>query len=405
MSPNRMKDPLNSFDWQSLHSEYDAKCRGFDNKSVYLAAFEPDRPASDRALYYELLNVFSEEQRALATEPIGIYEALLYWKLYSQPAAISNTVLKLREDASLRKDTQEKLLLMFQKLPVKLEKNTSAVLDIVKQLGSFKILGIKTSTALPVRTTLLHFMYPSVVPIFDKMVLQAVGVWDKHANQSTKFLMEYLPFAWELADRYEQNFSSFRKESPIRVIDMALWVGRGKDLITSRSAQDRVGKELGADKSHRESYNSSNKKEISYVSLSDYMPRKDDVFQGRIYDLSLRDQDGWKRRDIRYFKHDLNRNECFVYPKPSNQITLIDTDGERYELRFSNPDSEVKICLGMPSRLKPWYEKKGFDDQTVNPNDRIYFIYTGIGIEFYILTEYEYALKASHCPDLSLRAR
>lgn len=275
-----MKDPLNRFNWQSLHFEYDAKCRGFDNKSVYLAAFETDRPVSDRALYYELLNVFSEKRRVLATEPIGIYEALLYWKLYSQPAAISNTVLKLREDAALRKDTQEKLLLLFQKLPVKLEKNTSAVLDIVNQLGSFKILGIKTSTALPVRTTLLHFMYPSVVPIFDKMVLQAVGVWDKHANQSTKFLMEYLPFAWALADRYEQSFSSFRKESPIRIIDMALWVGRGKDLITSRSAPDSVGKELGTD-SQLEGYNSPSKNGASSVSLSGVMPRNGDVFQGR----------------------------------------------------------------------------------------------------------------------------
>jgi hypothetical protein len=385
-----MKDPLNNFAWPLLHDMYDDKCRGFDKNSIHLAAFETDRPASDRALYYELLNVFSEKQRTLTTKPIEIYEALLYWKLYSQPAAISNTVLRLREDAALRKDTQERLLLLFQKFPAKLEKSTSAVLDIVKQLGSFQILGIKTSTALPVRTTLLHFMYPSVVPIFDKMVLQAIGVWDKHANQSTKVLMEYLPFAWELADRYAQNCSSFEKESPIRVIDMALWVGRGKESMSNRPAQGRAGKVSGTDKNHQEGHNSPNKKEASFVLLSGSMPRKGDVFQGRIYDLSQW-QEGWKRRDIRYFKHELNRKESFAYPLPGNQITLIDTDGDRYELKFSKPDSEEKICLGTPSRLKPWYEKKRFDAQTVNPNDRIYFKYTGIGIEFYILTEQEYA--------------
>lgn len=224
-----MKDPLNSFDWPSLHSRYDDKCRGFDNKSVYLSVFENDRPASDRTLYYGLLNVFSEEQRAVSTNPIGIYEALLYWKLYSQPAAISNTVLKLRQDSSKRKDTQERLLRLFQEMPTSLERNPSAVLDMVKWLGRFKLLGMADNKALPVRTTFLHFIYPSVVPIFDKMVLKAVDSWVEDANHNPNVLEEYLPFAWELADRYEQNFFSFEKESSIRVIDMALWVGRGTD--------------------------------------------------------------------------------------------------------------------------------------------------------------------------------
>ncbi|MGB8408298.1 MAG: hypothetical protein WCE58_00110, partial [Gallionella sp.] len=135
-------------------------------------------------MYYKLINAFSEERRSITTttNPIEIYEALLYWKLYSQPAAISNTVLKLREDSALRKETERSLPLLFQALPAKLEKNAASVLNIIKELDDFKIHGMKSSTALPVRTTLLHFLYPSVVPIFDKMVLQAVGVWDKHAN-------------------------------------------------------------------------------------------------------------------------------------------------------------------------------------------------------------------------------
>ncbi len=245
-----MKDPLTSFDWSSLHHRYDDKCRGFDRASTYLDAFKTDRPESDRSLYYKLINAFSEERRSITTttNPIEIYEALLYWKLYSQPAAISNTVLKLREDSALRKETERSLPLLFQALPAKLEKNAASVLNIIKELDDFKIHGMKSSTALPVRTTLLHFLYPSVVPIFDKMVLQAVGVWDKHANQSPTFLREYLSFAWVLADRYTQNLSGFERETSIRIIDMALWVGRGTESMDYISSVNNVSKESGTDK-------------------------------------------------------------------------------------------------------------------------------------------------------------
>ncbi len=86
-----------------------------------------------------------------------------------------------------------------------------------------------SSTAIPVRTTFLHFIYPEVVPIFDRMVLRAIGVWGKNANQSYKVLSEYLPFSWGLAEKYRNQIALTRNESPIRAIDMALWVGRGID--------------------------------------------------------------------------------------------------------------------------------------------------------------------------------
>lgn len=120
------------------------------------------------------------------------------------------------------------------------------------------------------------------------------------------------------------------------------------------------------------------------------MPKKEDIFEGRINDLSQWDAEGWKRRDIWFFKHELNRREKFGYPTRNDQITLIDTDRNRYEMSFSKPDLEDKVCLGTPSRLKPWYRKKGFDDKVINPNNRIYFEYTGQGSEFIILTEQEY---------------
>jgi hypothetical protein len=120
--------------------------------------------------------------------------------------------------------------------------------------------------------------------------------------------------------------------------------------------------------------------------------KKGDIFEGKINDLRLKkgDADGWKRRDISFFKHELNRREKFGYPTRNDQITLIDTDGNRYEMNFSKPDLEDKVCLGTPSRLKPWYRIKGFDDKVISPNDRIYFEYKGNGTEFIILTEQEY---------------
>ena len=212
-----MIDPLQSFDWSSLYPAYDAQCRGFDEVSRHLSIFDTDRPNSDRSLYYHLIKQFSGEQKTLAA--IGLYEAVLYWKLYSQPAARSNIV-------NWRQKAQEPLLALIRDLPCSLKKSPSEVVGLVKWIGKFQVRAMRSPSALPVRTTFLQFLYPSVVPIFDKMVLQAVGIMDERANQKSTVLQEYLPFAWELADRYAQQISVFTAESPIRVIDMALWVTR-----------------------------------------------------------------------------------------------------------------------------------------------------------------------------------
>jgi len=123
------------------------------------------------------------------------------------------------------------------------------------------------------------------------------------------------------------------------------------------------------------------------------MPKKGDIFEGKVIDLFLWDVKGWRRRDILFFKHELNRREKFGFPTRNDRIVLIDTDGDRYELNFSKPDLEDKVCLGTPSRLKPWYKKKGFDEHIINPDDRIYFEYTGREIEFNVLTKEEFSTK------------
>lgn len=68
-------------------------------------------------------------------------------------------------------------------------------------------------------------LYPNVVPIFDKMVLKAVGAWHDGANQNIGVLRQYIPHAWSLADKHTQQLAGF-KESPVRLVDMALWVKR-----------------------------------------------------------------------------------------------------------------------------------------------------------------------------------
>jgi hypothetical protein len=98
-------------------------------------------------------------------------------------------------------------------------------------VAAVKLIGFSDWNEIRYRTSctnnFLHFVYPSIVPIFDKMVLQAVGIRETNANQKVSVLKEYLPFAWELADRYMHNATVFDNESDVRVIDMALWVGRG----------------------------------------------------------------------------------------------------------------------------------------------------------------------------------
>jgi hypothetical protein len=120
------------------------------------------------------------------------------------------------------------------------------------------------------------------------------------------------------------------------------------------------------------------------------IPKRGDVFKGKINDLGQHDVDGWRRRDIWFYKSEVNRNERFNYPTRLDKIILMDTDRNQYKLNFSKPEMKDKVCLGTPSRLKPWYRLKGFNDTYVNHNDFIYFEYTGIGIEFFIFTQDEY---------------
>lgn len=228
-----MRDPLHGFDWSRLHERYDALCARFDPSVSHLKAFRP-RPQSDRDLYYQLVRSVHSSSTGKPYLSIDLYEALLYWKLYSQPAAAANLRGWLPGARTAEADSLARLV---SDLPAELQRDETQVISLLKHLGVYKLAGMKTETALPVRTTLLHFFFSDVVPIFDKMVLKAVGVPEPSANQRIDVLRKYLPFAWKLADEHAANYARQQRETSIRLIDMALWVVRGAATESTRVAR------------------------------------------------------------------------------------------------------------------------------------------------------------------------
>lgn len=221
--PFQMTDPLVNFDWASLYRRYDASCRRFDSHSIHLEAVRP-APENDRTLYYWLVKTAAPDASGLRRGAnIGWYDALLYWKLYSQPAALHNLAEWLRGDAVRRRRNAEQLGKLLADLPLTIHEEVAAVSALLKAIDKFRVDGMGV-TALPVRTTFLHILYPAIVPIFDKMVRRAVGLPED--DQSMGVFRQYLPHAWELAHRHLENRKEF-PEDPVRLTDMALWIVRG----------------------------------------------------------------------------------------------------------------------------------------------------------------------------------
>lgn len=219
-----MKNPIaHNFDWSSLYFKYDATCKRFDPYSPSLYAFQP-KPVNDRELYYFLIEKVAKTGRI----DLGTYEGIMYWKLYSQPAAVANVCYKIRKNALIQENITNSLVKLNKELPNTLTKEINAVKDIffIVQQNAQGLYGLSNSCALPVRSTLLHFLYPDAIPIFDKQVLLAVGVNEKDANRKYQYLYEYIQHAWNISGSsiIPHNW----KESPLRLIDMALWVLRGR---------------------------------------------------------------------------------------------------------------------------------------------------------------------------------
>ena len=229
--PISLTDPLDGFDWRSLGSRYEDLCSGFDPSAPYLNAISP-RPESDRALYSVLVARFAEELKSNSGITFETYLAMLYWKLYSQKAAVANTCRFLIEDAQEQENASIKLRQLSSHIREASTREPHAVVELLRAHDKFCFRGMKTDTALPVRSTFIHFIKPGEVPIFDKQVLLAVGISDKNANQKFRFLEAYLPHARRLATKHAQFFSNLNpeeyREEPLRLIDMALWVVLGR---------------------------------------------------------------------------------------------------------------------------------------------------------------------------------
>lgn len=219
------KDPLGDFDWSTLYNQYDRLCCSFNRNSHYLK-YTKISASSDRELYYLLIKRFSKEKK-LDEINLDTYKGMLYWKLYSQQAALANILKKIEINLEQRY-LEKQLNVLSEKLPTKTSREINQIVALLK-LKEFEIYGMKDKKSLPVRTTFLHFMYLEIVPVFDKMVSQAVGVKQKNANHNIKVLEQYIPYVWGLVKKYQLEFQQYNyQETPIRIIDMALWVVRGK---------------------------------------------------------------------------------------------------------------------------------------------------------------------------------
>ncbi len=221
-----MNDPLTEFEWSSLYDKYDEACKRFDCSSLHLSRFGPNRPVTDRLLYYRLIECYSLPSRSTDPDPAGTFEALLYWKYYSQGTASYNISKLGKSNTDQRRSVEGRLKGLLTQLPRSIDKDVHAVEELVRSLTDYD-LPCMGSCAIPTRTTLLHFLFPSVVPIFDKQVLKAVGVAEHNANRSYTKLRQYLPHAWQLDARYSSASGISHKEQSLRRIDMALWVNRG----------------------------------------------------------------------------------------------------------------------------------------------------------------------------------
>jgi hypothetical protein len=159
---------------------------------------------------------------------LGTYEAILYWKLYSQPAATENVCARIHNDGDIQEKIEKALKELGEQLTMtKVTEDINSINNLYNLLDNHgrNLFGLKDSCALPARTTLLHFLYPNVVPLFDKQVLLAVGVAKQNANRRRGCLYQYIEFAWR--ESKQANIPKDWQETPLRLFDMALWVIRG----------------------------------------------------------------------------------------------------------------------------------------------------------------------------------
>ena len=240
LNENEIASNLQGFDWDTLYAQYDLTCKKYDPSVPYLYAFE-ERPPTDRQLYYALVGRVRSERSTEEGLSIATYEAMMYWKLYSQPAATRNVCERIHADGDVKASIAEGLRSLHQVLPANLPRALSEVQKLYDDLEepARHLHGMKTSCSLAVRSTLLHFAYPDVIPLFDKQVLLAVGVSEKNANQNRRYLFKFMELAWALSASASLVPTNWQ-ESPLRLLDMVFWVTRGGALVRTANPTQQI---------------------------------------------------------------------------------------------------------------------------------------------------------------------
>ncbi len=335
--------------------------------SDFIKKWEPkyDEIESDEREYNVLVNLVKTETQNNHRISLATFKRIIQWK---------SPRVKGKIDWSNYKSYQQ------------------AVRQILNSDFSEKmnILMALSGIGAPVASTILHFVYPHIYPIYDFRTVQVL-YYCSYLTSKTVNQTQYPKFQ-EIILKMRKDLVYYN----LRQIDRALFAFHKinpkifKNFCELKKNRYNLNQKVSRITTNAVEENESSRS-IPEIYTLGAMPRKRDFFKGQINDLSLSDKDGWRRRDIWFFKHNINDGEIFDYPKGGVEIVLIDTDNERYELRFSKPDLEKKVCLGTPSKLKPWYKKKKYSDHGVDKeNQHVYFQFTGHRKEFIILTEREY---------------
>jgi hypothetical protein len=181
--------------------------------------------SSERELYYRVVESIRAELVTPSGIGLGSYLAILYFKNYWLPPAVAKTAGKISNSASLQIKTKEKLLHLSGELCQLKNPSFEDIPLLLARVRGFSLHGMAAPTSLPTQSTFLHFLYPSLVPIFDKFTVGAVG--EKYDPEDGIF-PRYVQHVHKLATKYHCEFAKSMLETPIRAVEMALWINGHK---------------------------------------------------------------------------------------------------------------------------------------------------------------------------------
>ncbi|MBM4463526.1 MAG: hypothetical protein FJ012_09405 [Chloroflexi bacterium] len=316
-----------------------------------------------------------------------------------------------RYEATREKNDEQKII----------EETRSAYLA-KKDLEKLNILRRLKGVGTAVASTILYYLQPDKFAIYDYHVRNSLKKAGKLSNgaggDSSKVWLEYTQIVRKLSGVYGKT---------LREVEKALFAydkwGCGEneadDKTEAETMEQNEGLRVPLPKDKIEQLNSIATNEfgtdgatlakfwiidhlcqLGVSGKSHTVPLSPDVgsqttalgpppsFQGEIVDQRGKDRGNWARRGIT-----VPKNSSGAYPQPGHKITVIDTGGKKYQLKFTKSRNPVKVYLGQPSKLKGWYQKR-YPSNSVVP-DNVYFEYTGPGHTYRIYTSKEWTGKAT----------